>query len=59
MLKYVMTFTTLAMATAILSAMTNDFYITIVGSVAITALSFKFWKSFFKIIWTDYLEGRL
>lgn len=59
MLKYVMTFTTLAMATAILAAMTNDFYITIVGSVAITALSFKFWKSFFKIIWTDYLEERL
>lgn len=59
MLKYMMTFVTLAMTTAILAAMTNDFFYTIVGSVAISAISFKFWKSFFKIIWTDYLDERL
>lgn len=59
MLKYLMAFVTSVITTILLGTITNDFFYTTFGTVVITILSLKFWKSFFKIIWTDYLEERL
>lgn len=59
MLKYLMAFVTSVITALILGTITNDFFYTTFGTVVMTALSFKFWRSFFKIIWNDYLEERL